>query len=99
MRALALAAVVCLPSPALADDGMRCGQWLVSVGDDELTVAQKCGEPTRAATRPVRRCTRYGCFSAVYTVWTYDRGPYEFVRTLWFANHTLVDVSVGDYGH
>ena len=99
MRALAFAAVVCLPSVAVGDDGMRCGQWLIWLGDDQATVLQKCGPPTTSLSVPVHGRRRRGYVQYVLDYWTYDRGPSEFVRTLHFANYVLTDVVVGDYGH
>ncbi|HEX9104281.1 MAG TPA: DUF2845 domain-containing protein [Polyangia bacterium] len=97
MRALVLA--FCLaPAAARADDGLRCGQWLVSTGAREAEVADKCGPPTSVTAD--RRCfaTRHGVRCLSVDVWTYDRGPTEFVRTLELEYGVLVRVSVGDYG-
>ncbi len=91
MRALTLALAVCLPSAAAADDGLRCGQRLVSVGEREPAVLAKCGPP--AAAEEYVHC------HVVIHVWTYDRGPSELVRTLEFVDGVLRRVEAGDFGH
>jgi hypothetical protein len=97
MRAV-IVLVVLLASKAFADDGLRCGQRLVSGGELEDSVAAKCGAPTRA-TRYVESCDdSSACNFVVVDLWTYDRGPTEFVRTLRFENAILCHVFVGDYG-
>ena len=97
MRAI-IVLVVCLGSAAFADDGLRCGQRLVSVGELEDAVAAKCGPPARA-TQHVEWCDDSdACIRVTVDLWTYDRGPTEFVRTLRFENAILRHVFVGDYG-
>ena len=105
MRALAIvvavviaAAIVAGSTSARADDGLRCGEWLVTVGAGKPEVAAKCGAPTHVETKQHVSRTRYGTRRCVVELWTYDRGPSEFVRTLAFENDLLVDVGVGDYG-
>ena len=98
MRALAIALVVCIHSLVAADDGMRCDQRLISVGDSESTVLARCGAPTSAET--VRHSRRdHGVMRrCVYDRWVYDRGPSEFVRTLHFEDGVLANVEVGSWG-
>jgi hypothetical protein len=38
----------------------------------------------------------YAC--VVYDLWTYDRGPSEFIRTLIFTRGVLREIEVGGYG-
>ena len=86
---------------ARADDGLRCGEWLITVGAGTAEVAAKCGTPTRTETEHRVTRTRWGTrggTSGTVDRWTYDRGPSEFVRTLVFENHLLASVDVGDYG-
>ena len=99
MRALVVSLVLgSVPAVARADDGLRCGQWLVTAGAREPEVAQKCGAPTFAATHQRCHDTRYGRACVPVDLWTYDRGPYEFVRTLEFEWDVLQRVHVGNYG-
>jgi hypothetical protein len=99
VRPLVAAVLVLGCAPAgLADDGLRCGRWLVVAGADQAEVAAKCGPPTHVATRHERRRFHSLTFRSTVDLWTYDRGPYEFVRTLTFADGILQSVTVGDYG-
>ena len=98
MRALAAGLVLLGSAAARADDGLRCGEWLVTAGAGEAAVAAKCGAPTHAATQHRRWRVRGALLRCTIDLWTYDRGPYEFVRTLTFADGILQVVSVGDYG-
>lgn len=100
---LACAAVALLSfaaSTALADDGLRCGVRLVTVGEFEAAVAAKCGPPGQASRHVESWCDDgyASCTHIVVDLWTYDRGPSEFVRTLRFENMVLRHVFVGDYG-
>jgi hypothetical protein len=78
-------------------------------------VRNKCGEPDfvtqRIEKRVVRRTVkvRRGPVEEWVTEevevevpldeWTYDFGPYAFLRFATFENSRLVSVSTGDYGH
>jgi hypothetical protein len=96
--------IMLAPAVVSADDGLRCGEWLVVSGAGQAEVAAKCGPPTDVATRHERRSVRGltflhgGTFRCSVDVWTYDRGPTEFVRTLTFADGVLETVAVGNYG-
>ena len=98
MRALVMLFVVVSSASARADDGLRCGEWLVTAGAAKAEVTARCGAPTRTETQQRVSRTRYGTRRCTIDLWTYDRGPSEFVRTLAFENDMLVDVAVGDYG-
>ena len=98
MRALAIALVVCIHSLVAADDGMRCDQRLVSVGDSEATVLARCGTPTTAETERHNRRDHGAVRRCVIDRWTYDRGPSDFVRTLRFEDGLLAGVDVGSWG-
>ena len=102
---LALAAILgTAPAPSLAGSSWRCGNRLVSDGDEISEVARKCGEPTFRTTSvefvtvhpsPGVEVTR----AVPVEVWTYNRGPREFVRYLSFRQGRLVDLTEGDYGY
>jgi hypothetical protein len=94
MRATVLLRSLLLAAPAFADDGMRCGEWLVAAGMREYEVAAKCGPPTAADRREVSR----RCRTVILDLWTYDRGPRDFIRTLVFEDDVLRYVDVGGYG-
>jgi hypothetical protein len=98
-RALVAIALLCLTlRPARADDGLRCGSNLVSVGASSGEVLAKCGPPT--ATRQEERTwwVHGHCIHIVIDYWTYDTGPNDFVRTLSFRDGALTDVEVGSWG-
>ncbi len=101
-----LAATLAVPPCASAwpvGASFRCGSRLVGPGQTTNDVYALCGDPTEralatelvtfrvapdvAVTRPV-----------VVDVWTYDRGPQQFVRFLTFRDGVLVDVDEGSYG-
>jgi hypothetical protein len=69
-------------------DSVRCGNQLVTVGDRQFTVAEKCGEPNRI------QGPSYGGTE----VWVYNFGPREFIRYLSFVNGRLYRIQVGGYG-
>ena len=74
-----------LAGSAMADSNFRCGQKLVSVGDDKLTVYEKCGEPKfkdRISGANERRVE----------VWYYRRGIQQFTRVLTFVGTKLVRI-------
>ena len=63
-------------------------------------MAAKCGNPTAAERHEERARTLRGiCLRTTVDLWSYDRGPSEFVRTLAFRDGVLSDVTVGSYGH
>ena len=95
---LALWFALAFAAPSRADDGLRCGQWIVSTGAPADDVVKKCGPPTQASRRIERHRTRYGSRQVMFEVWIYDRGPNEFVRTLTFENGILERIETGDYG-
>jgi hypothetical protein len=82
------------PRAARADEVLRCGQRLVSVGVTKAEVVDKCGEPRSrddyTETGPRGR-------SRAVSLWTYVLGQKDFVRTLVFENGYLRRVEVGDY--
>lgn len=94
-----VALTLALPCAARADDGLRCGNRIVSVGEREYSVEKKCGAPTRA-----QRWVDYrddgspNLRTVLIDVWTYDFGPTQFIRILTFENEILQNVETGDYG-
>jgi hypothetical protein len=96
MRAHLVALLCCIAAPAFADDGLRCGNRLISAGATAAEVLGKCGEPTTRDRRPVY--SRRGAVIGVIDIWTYDFGPHDFIRILRLANGILERVDLGDYG-
>ena len=101
-RIFAVLALVCTASHAFADDGMRCGSNLVSVGMSPHEVLQRCGAPTSASRQvvPFRRRGFPGGTGGHTCIesWLYDRGATELTRTLTFIDDRLQDVAMGSYG-
>ncbi len=97
LRALVVIATL-FPVVALADDGFRCGNRIVSVGEPAAQVRNKCGAP--ASVDRHEEAYREGGSGAKISVelWTYDFGPSSFIRVLRFENGVLRRVDTGDYG-
>ena len=100
----ALALSVALPVQAL-----RCGNNLISDGDNPVTVRRYCGEPADVAIRTEYRSVRiYDHYPNLYREavvpiqieeWLYNFGPHRFMRRLRFENSRLVDIDTLDYGY
>jgi len=78
---------------AQSDDGMQCGNRLVTLGDTKADVFLKCGEPA------LRETPRVLGARAVIIVeeWTYNFGPGRFLRILTFQNSVLRSIKAGAY--
>ena len=68
-------------------DAMRCGNQLVTLGDQQFIVAQICGDPDRIQVESYGR-----------EIWIYNFGPDEFIRYLTFVNGRLQRIQLGDKG-
>jgi hypothetical protein len=95
-RRLAAALLLCAPSPAPADNAMRCGAHLVGPGDRMFEVRELCGEPDIRVVL-VSALTHYGLF-AYEEEWQYNLGPQQLMRFLRFRNGRLTGVETGPYG-
>ncbi|HZR84119.1 MAG TPA: DUF2845 domain-containing protein [Candidatus Binatia bacterium] len=89
--------------PAGAGSSWRCGNRLVVDGSSALEVGRICGPPEyRTASVEYVAIRVYGgneILQAVpVEVWTYNRGPRQFIRYLTFRNGHLVDICEGEYG-
>lgn len=85
---LLLLTMGCVPWPAvaIAGDTLRCGSYLVSVGDPGYEVEARCGQPS------------YRYFTADGDIWVYNFGPSRFLEQLRFLNGRLADISSHGYG-
>jgi hypothetical protein len=109
MELPALLLVVSLAPLAAYADGMRCGNALITRGDNLLRVQHECGTPTYASQyvvygfRPVFNgiLGTYADESVPITVeeWTYNLGPTRFMRKLRFENGELVRIESLEYGY
>jgi hypothetical protein len=100
--------------PALAEDSMRCGSKLVSIGDGKDKVRALCGEPSDVSFNGViRRAPRYeygygygryefygpGVVELPVEVWTYNFGSSKLLRKLRFVGDELEDIRTDGYGY
>ncbi len=80
---------------ARADDSMRCGNALITVGMVGSQVTAKCGQPKdKNVTEVPQRARRANGSSAVVGTlrvehWTYDRGYGQFPALLTFEEGKL----------
>ena len=100
---------------AQAAEGMRCGPRLVSTGDPQYVVQERCGPPdavsqrmeTRRVTDVVQMpCPSGMCARAVERTvevmieeWTYDFGKRRFLQFVQFVNGRVDRVVSGGYGY
>jgi len=86
----------------------RCGRKLVQVGDHQLDVLEKCGNPEWADQRIAMRSNLlrhpYGTLEegryeeVVIDEWVYNFGPRKFKQFLQFENGILKKIKRLDYG-
>jgi hypothetical protein len=83
-----------------ADDSMRCGNALITVGMVGAQVTAKCGQPKdKSVTEVPQRARRSGGTSAVVGTlrverWTYDRGYGQFPALLTFEDGKLKSIEL-----
>jgi hypothetical protein len=93
------------PSVASASSSWRCGTRLVQLGSAPAEIHRRCGPPTDRSWAleyvPVRVSGGGGEIlrAVAVEVWTYNRGPRQFVRYLTFRDGRLADVCEGWYGY
>jgi uncharacterized protein with FMN-binding domain len=93
---LALAAAPC----AFADDALRCGNAIVTIGMVAGEVVAKCGEPASKSTEetPVTTRSRHGTVKTAaggrIERWTYDRGYGQLPALLTFEHGKLKSIEL-----
>jgi hypothetical protein len=108
-----VACAIC--APARADDNLRCGSRLVSVGDGRDKVRTLCGEPSDVAFAGTigRRSYPYYSNNNSYDysyfgpawvempveIWTYNFGSHKLLRKLRFVGDELVEINTAGYGY
>lgn len=97
LRLLACLLAIGATSPPRADDSLRCGSRIVSIGAFAPAVRAACGEPS------YRESWRYDDASYAQYVgdteaWTYDFGPNQLLRVLRFRNDRLTRIEHDGYG-
>jgi len=101
--------------PARADDTLRCGSRLVSVGDGKDKVRALCGDPSDVAfagtigRRGYPYYTNndsydYSYFGPAWVempveIWTYNFGSHKLLRKLRFVGDELVEIRTDGYGY
>jgi hypothetical protein len=75
-----------------ADDGLPCGRRLVTLGDPQAVVLDRCGEPASRTTRLETRFLRGRPYVVTVDDWTYRLGGRRFARRALFENGRLVSV-------
>jgi hypothetical protein len=97
---------------AAAEDTLRCGSRLVSVGDGKDKIRALCGEPSDVAfagTIGRRGYPNSGQYDYSYfgpawiempvEIWTYNFGSHKLLRKLRFVGDELVEISTAGYGY
>ncbi len=100
---LMLLAVVALPVAMGSTDTLRCGNRLVSVGDNKAEVLIKCGAPAWKDTWTDKLISNVNTpgelrVNVERERWVYDLGHHSFLRFLLFENGRLARITTGDYG-
>ena len=86
---------------ALASDpahALRCGNYVVNIGDRKHKVLNLCGEPNYVEVYDAPLWTPYYPVQRV-EVWTYDFGPTRFLHELRFINGVLFSIDELGYGY
>ncbi|MDH3647667.1 MAG: DUF2845 domain-containing protein [Gammaproteobacteria bacterium] len=108
-RAILFAGILGCSLYAMPAEAFRCGNRIVSEGDDISHVYYICGEPsatqhwTEVRVRPVYRYTNYRAVHLPVEIqveeWTYNLGSRRFMRRLRFENGRLVRIRELRYGY
>jgi len=91
-----------LPSRSSADS-ISCDRGIVSSGDRAGDLLVKCGEPEWRDSRTEEIVERFGVETKRTTTvtvedWTYNFGPYQFMRIVTLRNGVVSEVRTGQYG-
>jgi len=105
-------AALCVAQPVRAQDSLRCGSRLVSVGDGKDKVRALCGDPSDVAFAgtvgrrgyPGTRQYDYSYFGPEWVempveIWTYNLGSHKLLRKLRFVGDELVEIRTDGYGY
>lgn len=106
---LLCAVVLSTVQPLQADD-LRCGDRLISEGDQAALVRERCGAPTETRVerklvpaviwRDGRRIQLSGGDREVLVeFWTYNLGPNRLMRQIKMEEGVVVEIKTLGYGH
>ena len=97
---------------AFAESDFRCSRKIISVGNTQDYVLDKCGEPTSIEERTGELAwgfrhrypesheeLNHVIREIQIEVWTYNLGSTQFIRYLTFRNGKLVRIRTGGYGY
>ena len=97
---------------AFAGSDLRCSGRIISVGNTQDYVHDKCGEPTSIEKRTASLVRgfrqrypesheelNYVIRERQIEVWTYNLGSTRFIRYLTFRDRKLVSIKTGGYGY
>ena len=96
----ALAIAFAATGPAAADDSLRCGTGLATLGMVMDQVLAKCGEPQSRSTEevPIKARARTGAVNTVGSTrierWTYERGYGQLPALLTFEHGKLKSIEL-----
>lgn len=108
LKILCCTGLVAMLAPSLCQAGMRCGNKLVSEGDNFADVVNICGEADSTidmGSKVIYREVRQGAETAAIAesvkqdLWIYNEGPNKFIRNLYFENGILVKIENGKRGN
>ncbi len=109
LSTLALLLFVLFAMPNGAAAAMRCGSKLVDIGDHQIDVLARCGEPTLTERRtrirgeefhyPRRTLDIDQYEEIIVDEWIYNFGPRYFMRSLIFENGILKEINRLGYGY
>lgn len=89
---------------AVASDNLRCGNRLVSLGDNKAEVLIKCGAPAWKDAWSDQEIDNVNTVNALRISvererWVYNFGHNTFLRFLVFENGRLAKITTGGYGY
>lgn len=89
-------AFLIMASSAWADGYFYCGNRVVTIGEDAMSVEMKCGPPFRRGTTPgevIEECQGNNCVRRIvqYERWLYPTS-YDYYRVLIFKQNILIDI-------
>lgn len=107
LRSFLFAVLICLAaSPAYA---LRCGTYVIRVGDYKFDVLEKCGRPDYTDRRyavagvrlhhPKRTLDIEEFEEVLVEEWIYNFGPRRFKQYLLFENGVLKEIRDLGYGY
>lgn len=109
VRALTVALIGVATASRASESSLRCDGGLISLGDSQLDVIGKCGEPAlrdsrteerAAAAREADSRSVSGVrVSAVVHDWTYNFGPQRFIYVVTLDGGKVVAIERGGYGY